>query len=151
MDFCNLSLPHGRPLSTPHGIFVARASRNDGRGVAAGKAIRARLELCSKTRTEDETPFGDALLEGLREAVAWKRGEVALPVRNAPSLTADMVKAIQNFVAKTSREFSRRFGIPVRTLEGWEQGRRQPDPAASALLRLIERNPKVVEEVVEEG
>src|SRR3984957_9828346 len=29
----NLSLPHGRPLSTPHGIFVARAPRNYGRGV----------------------------------------------------------------------------------------------------------------------
>src|SRR6202167_4599384 len=26
----NLSLPHDRPLSTPHGIFVARAPRNDG-------------------------------------------------------------------------------------------------------------------------
>ncbi|MFZ2109696.1 MAG: transcriptional regulator [Roseiarcus sp.] len=102
-------------------------------------------------RTEDETPFGGALLEGLREAVAWKRGEVALPVRNAPSLTAERVKAIRKSVAKTSREFSRRFGIPVRTLEGWEQGRRQPDPAASVLLRVIERNPKAVEEVVGEG
>ena len=79
------------------------------------------------------TPLGDALLEGLREAVAWKRGEVALPVCNVPSLTAERVKAIRKSVAKTSQEFSRRFGIPVRTLEGWEQGRRQPDPAASVL------------------
>src|SRR5271154_4881710 len=78
-------------------------------------------------RSEDETPFGEALLEGLREAVARKRGKVALPVRNAPSLTAERVKAIRKSVAKTSREFSRRFDIPVRTLEGWEQGRRQPD------------------------
>ena len=42
------------------------------------------------------------------------------------------------------REFSRRFGIPARTLEGWEQGRRQPDPAASVLLRVIEHNPGAV-------
>ena len=90
-------------------------------------------------------------MESLREAVAWKRGEATLPAPNAPSLTAERVKAIRNSVAKTSREFSRRFGVPVRTLEGWEQGRRQPDPAASVLLRAIERNPKVVEEVVEEG
>ena len=103
------------------------------------------------TRTEDETPFGGSLLEGLREAIAWKRGEVALPVRNAPSLTAERVKAIRKSVAKTSREFSRRFGIPVRTLEGWEQGRRQPDPAASVLLRVIERNPKAVEDWSREG
>src|SRR5271168_3993859 len=98
-------------------------------------------------RTEDETPFGEAPLEGLREAAAWNRGEVALSVRNVPTLTAERVKAIRKSVAKTSREFSRRFGIPVRTLEGWEQGRRQPDPAASVLLRVIERNPKEVGDV----
>ena len=61
------------------------------------------------------------------------------------------MKAIRKSVAKTSRDFSRRFGIPVRTLEGWEQGRRQPDPAASVLLRVIERNPKAVEDVVGAG
>ena len=85
---------------------------------------------------EAETPFGHAQLRDC-EAVAWKRGEVALPAPNAPSPTAERVKAIRKSVAKTSREFSRRFGIPVRTLEGWEQGRRQPDP--SVLLRVIER------------
>jgi putative transcriptional regulator len=58
---------------------------------------------------------------------------------SAPSLTAERVKAIQKSVAKTSRELSRHFGIPVRTLEGWEQRRRQPDSAASVLLRVIER------------
>src|SRR5271156_197446 len=102
-------------------------------------------------RSEDETPFGEALLEGLREAAAWKRGEIALPVRNVPSLTAERVKAIRRSIAKPSRDFPRRFDIPLRTLEGWEQGRRQPDPAASVLLRVIERNPKLVEEVVEVG
>jgi DNA-binding transcriptional regulator YiaG len=50
-------------------------------------------------------------------------------------------EAIRNSAAKTSREFSRRFGIPVRTLEGSEPGRRQPDPAASVWLRVIELHP----------
>ena len=100
------------------------------------------------TKGRKETEFGAALLEGLREAVAWKRGEVALPVRNVPSMNAERVKAIRKSVAKSSREFSERFGIPVRTLEGWEQGRRQPDPAASVLLRVIEKNPRAVEEAI---
>jgi hypothetical protein len=43
---------------------------------------------CSMAKHEDRTSFGHALLEGLREAVAWKRGEVALPVRNVSLLTA---------------------------------------------------------------
>jgi putative transcriptional regulator len=94
------------------------------------------------------TDFGAGLIEGLKEAVAWKRGEITLPVRNAPSITADQVKAIRKAVAKSSKEFSSRFGIPLRTLEGWEQGRRRPDPAASILLRVIEKNPQAVEEIV---
>ena len=92
--------------------------------------------------------FGAGLIEGLKEAVAWKRGEITLPVRNAPSVTADQVKAIRKAVAKSSKEFSSRFGIPSRTLEGWEQGRRRPDPAASILLHVIEKNPQAVEEIV---
>jgi DNA-binding transcriptional regulator YiaG len=95
----------------------------------------------------DHMPLGEALLEGLREAAEWKRGEIELPDRNVPSLTSKRMNAIRKRAAKTSREIARRFGIPVRTLEGWEQGRRQ-HPAASVLLRGIERNPKAVEDVV---
>ena len=99
-------------------------------------------------KTDTGTAFGAALLEGLKEAAAWKRGEIALPTRNIPAITPDRVKAIRKAVAKSPREFSQRFGIPARTLEGWEQGRRQPDPAASVLLRVIEKNPKAVEDAL---
>ena len=95
-----------------------------------------------------DTQFGASLIEGLKEALAWKRGEIALPVVEIPSLTAARVKSIRKAVAKSPREFSQRFGIPARTLEGWEQGRRHPDVTASVLLRVIERNPRAVEAVV---
>jgi len=87
-------------------------------------------------------------LEGLREVAAWRRGEIELPSREIANLTPERVKAIRKAVAKSPREFARRFGIPARTLEGWEQGRRRPDPAASVLLRVIERNPQAVEEAL---
>ena len=100
-------------------------------------------------RDDDEkTEFGAGLLEGLREAAAWRRGEIEPPSREIATLTPERVKAIRKAVAKSPREFSRRFGIPARTLEGWEQGRRRPDPAASVLLRVIEHNPKAVEEAL---
>ena len=97
---------------------------------------------------DETTEFGAGLLEGLLEAAAWKRNEIELPSREIATLTPERVKAIRKAVAKSPREFSRRFGIPARTLEGWEQGRRRPDPAASALLRVIEHNPKAVEEAL---
>lgn len=78
------------------------------------------IKLIKELKMTKGTDFGEGLIEGLQEAVAWKRGEIALPVRNAPSVTTDQVKAILKAVAKSSKEFSLRFGIPLRTLEGWE-------------------------------
>lgn len=100
---------------------------------------------------KNETEFGSALIESLREVVAWKKGEIALPIRKIPSMTAERVRAIRRAVSKSPKDFSERFGIPARTLEGWEQGRRHPDPAASTLLRVIEKNPKAVEEALAEA
>jgi putative transcriptional regulator len=47
-------------------------------------------------------------------------------------------------VARSAREFELRFGIPAATVNNWEQGRRSPDPAARALLLVIEREPEAV-------
>jgi putative transcriptional regulator len=39
-------------------------------------------------------------------------------------------------------EFERLFGIPARTMEAYEQGRRNLDGAMRALLRIVDRAPK---------
>lgn len=85
---------------------------------------------------------------GLREAIAHRRGEIALATRIVNTMPAQRVKAIRKAVADSPKEFERRFGVPARTLEGWEQGRRQPDPTARALLRVIEVNPDAVEKAL---
>ena len=90
--------------------------------------------------------FGDGLLEGLREAVAWKRGEVALPVRVVEPMPPERVRAIRKRVASSAKAFERRFGIPAATVTNWEQGRRSPDPIARLALRMIERDPEAAEQ-----
>ncbi|MDE2501089.1 MAG: transcriptional regulator, partial [Alphaproteobacteria bacterium] len=57
------------------------------------------------------TKLGLALEEGMREAVAWKRGEIELEVRTIELMTPKRVKAIRKSVAKSPREFERRFGV----------------------------------------
>lgn len=42
-------------------------------------------------------------------------------------------------------QFAKRFHLNLRTLQDWEQMRRVPDDTARAYLRVIERNPEVVE------
>jgi putative transcriptional regulator len=37
--------------------------------------------------------------------------------------------------------FARRYGLNLRTVQDWEQGRKMPDQAVRTLVRLIERAP----------
>ncbi len=42
----------------------------------------------------------------------------------------------------TQVAFAEAIGVPVATLRNWEQGRVAPDPAARALLRILDREPE---------
>jgi putative transcriptional regulator len=47
----------------------------------------------------------------------------------------------------TQAEFAELLGVSRRTLEQWEQGRREPSGPAKALLRIAEAHPKVLRRV----
>ena len=55
------------------------------------------------------------------------------------------VRAVRARLILTAADFAARFGSSARTLEQWEQGRRRPSGAALVLLKVIERDPEVVE------
>ena len=93
-----------------------------------------------------EERFADGLREALEEVRAWKRGEVALPVRVVEPMPPERVRAIRKRVASSAKVFERRFGIPAATVTNWEQGRRSPDPIARLALRMIERDPEGAEQ-----
>lgn len=44
-------------------------------------------------------------------------------------------------------EFAKLMGVSVRTLQEWEQGRREPSGAAKTLISIAERRPEVLREV----
>lgn len=54
------------------------------------------------------------------------------------------VAALRRFVGMTQEEFARAAGISVDTLQNWEQGRRRPQGAAVALIRIVARDPRVL-------
>jgi putative transcriptional regulator len=93
--------------------------------------------------TDDRSELGLRIEAGLREAIAYRKGEVALRTRLAETMPAERVKAIRKAVAKSPREFEAKYGVPARTLEGWEQGRKVDAPAR-VLLTLIERDAEAV-------
>jgi len=55
------------------------------------------------------------------------------------------VRRIREQMGLTQAEFAKRFGLPQRTVEQWEQGRAVPDRPARVLLAVIERDPHAVE------
>jgi len=91
--------------------------------------------------------FADALIESLEEARAWKRGEVALATVQIDPMPAERIRRIRRKVARSAKDFEARFGIPVATVNNWEQGRRSPDPAARLLLQVIDAEPEIVERI----
>jgi len=92
----------------------------------------------------ERTELGLEIEAGLREALAHRRGEAALPTRVVESMPPERIKRIRKAVARNTKEFEHRFGIPARTIEGWEQGRKL-SASDRVLLTLIERDPAAVQ------
>ncbi len=88
----------------------------------------------------------DQLLESIKEAGEIKSG------KKAPSRTfrykCPNVKAIRRRLHVSQSEFAYMIGVSKSTLQNWEQGRRQPEGPAQALLRVAEKNPTAVLEAL---
>jgi putative transcriptional regulator len=54
------------------------------------------------------------------------------------------VKEIREKMGFSQHRFSAVFGFSMRTLQEWEQGRREPNGAVRNFLKVIARNPKAV-------
>jgi putative transcriptional regulator len=87
------------------------------------------------------------LLQGVREAAAYMRGDRSVVAR-VDRIEPGSVSAIRAKLRLSQEEFSVAFGISKGTLRNWEQGRRNPSGAARVLLRVADRHPKAVLDVV---
>lgn len=76
------------------------------------------------------------LLQSIREMKAGKTQVVHTPATAAREKTG-----------LSQSQFAALLGVSVRTLQGWEQGRKQPSGAARTLLTIARTNPKALLEV----
>ena len=100
----------------------------------------------SARRTKHDWSRFDAMTEAERHAAALRDPD-------AQPLTAEDFKRmkpvprawiIRRALHLSQEEFAARFHIPIGTLRDWEQGRKEPDAAAKAYLRVIATAPEVV-------
>lgn len=89
----------------------------------------------------------DKIAAGLEDALAYQAGDATRAKEARP---VD-VKAVRERARKTQAQFAAAYHIPVGTLRDWEQGRRQPDAPARALLSVIAADPVAVERMLSRG
>jgi len=83
---------------------------------------------------EKERDVWQEVLDGVQEIKAG--GGRRLTVKISPAMEAPQA------------QFAKLLGVSKRTLQDWEQGRRNPSGAAQSLLTLALKRPDVLEEVL---
>lgn len=91
-----------------------------------------------KTMTGED--LGEKLLRSVQQ---MQRGETARATQVKPNAAAKARAA----VGLSQVEFAALLGVSTRTLQDWEQGRREPTGAARTLLRVASTHPKVLREL----
>ena len=89
---------------------------------------------------DSQRDLGSELLAAIRDVKADRVGAKHMAEPNDVAQTRLKTGLSQAQFAKALR-------ISSRTLQQWEQGRRQPSGAAETLLQIVARHPEVLREV----
>jgi putative transcriptional regulator len=88
----------------------------------------------------------DDIAAGIEDAVAYAKGDRSRGFKHVVRVPDEVdVRAIRLRFKLSRPKFAARFGLDVRAIQDWEQGRRHPDRSTRVLLRVIEREPDAVE------
>ena len=94
--------------------------------------------------TTRRTDLGREVEAALDEVLAHVRGTTPLPFRIVDDPAAEHIVALRKRMKLSRQKFADSFGLDVRAVQEWEQGRRVPDRAARVLLTVIDREPEAV-------
>jgi len=89
---------------------------------------------------KEMTQFQADLLQSVREMKAGKSA------RETRVVVSPFIEA-RNKAGLSQSAFASLLGVSVRTLQDWEQGRREPTGAAKTLLRVAVQHPEVLRDL----
>ena len=90
----------------------------------------------------------DAMTEEERHAAALADPD-ARPITEEDIATGRVrlvprIRTLRRTLRLSQQDFAAHYHIPIGTLRDWEQGRKEPDAAAKAYLRVIASEPEMV-------
>ena len=85
---------------------------------------------------EAKRDIGAEILQSIKDMKAGRGRVVLSPAAEARTATG-----------LSQSQFAVLLGVSVRTLQGWEQGRKQPSGAARTLLAIARANPRAILEL----
>jgi putative transcriptional regulator len=88
----------------------------------------------------------DELLQSVREGGAILRGRSKASHRL--EIQSSGVREIRERTSLSQSEFALLIGVSVKTIQNWEQARRQPTGPAAALLRIIAHEPRLAVQAI---
>lgn len=86
--------------------------------------------------------IGEEVLQAIKDIKAGRTGRV-FRVEVSKATEARLKLGL------SQADFAAMLGVSVRTLQDWEQGRRQPSGAAKALLKVAAAAPRTVKKVLD--
>ena len=94
------------------------------------------------------TTAGERILKSAKQALAFAEGAEnhGCTVHIPKNLD---VRRIRQKLDMTQRGFADYFGVNLRTVQDWEQGRRVPSGASRNFLLVIDREPEAVHRALE--
>lgn len=95
-------------------------------------------ELLARDAKRD---IGAELLEAVRQVKAGKVGQVNM-------VPASIALEARRKLGMSQGQFAVVLGVSKRTLQEWEQLRRQPSGAARTLLKVAAQHPEVIHEAL---
>lgn len=84
---------------------------------------------------------GEELLQAIRDIKSGKVGRTSV-VEISP------VSEARHKLDLSQVEFAKLLGVSLRTLQEWEQGRRQPSGAAKSLIAIAIKRPEILKEIL---
>ena len=86
------------------------------------------------------------VLEGLRGVREYRAGNrtlrtIEVEAKPLPELTPGAIRKIRGNLDVSRSVFAHMIRVPVRTVEGWEQGKSRPPDSAVALILMAQKYP----------